>query len=213
MQDTPPRSIFVLFSSHCSVHNHYDCIGGQCSRVRVFRFFAMCLCCFGTTLVFAVILDQKSLVVVRWLPHRGRRCVGASFVEFSLKTHFSVAMSWLCVITKLKSTTGVCRLRCRQRRCVEASLVDLSLKTHFSVAMISLCVNPQKSRKVNKKQKRYELPLPRARSSIFCSITCVSALFLLDQPVTIRLSGGLERHSRRHQTADRRGCAGAGPLR
>ena len=56
--------------------------------------FAQCVCVFfETTLVFAVISDQKSLVVVRWLPHRGRRCVGASLVELSRKTHFSVAMS------------------------------------------------------------------------------------------------------------------------
>ena len=60
--------------------------------------FAQCVCVFfETTLVFAVISDQKSPVVVRWLPHRGRRCVAASLVELSRKTHFSVAMSSLCV--------------------------------------------------------------------------------------------------------------------
>ena len=114
--------------------------------------FAQCVCVFLRPLwCFAVISDLKSPVVVRWLPHRGRRCVGASLVELSRKTHFSVAMSWFCVISKHKSTTRVCQLRHLRRRCSEASLVELSHKTHFSVAMSSLCVKPQTPREMDEK--------------------------------------------------------------
>ena len=100
--------------------------------------FASRVLVFGVTLFFVIILDQKSLVAVRRLPpHRGRRSVEASLVELSLKTQLLVATSSLCVISKHKSTTGVCPLRYRRLRCSEASFVVFSHKTHFSVAMNS----------------------------------------------------------------------------
>ena len=93
---------------------------------------------FVVTLFLVIISDQKSHVAVRRLPpHRGRRSVEASLVELSLKTLLSVATSSLCVISKHKSTTGVCQLRYRRRRCSEASFAVFSHKTHFSVAMNS----------------------------------------------------------------------------
>ena len=53
--------------------------------------------CFWDHLL-AVILDQKSPAAVRWLPHRERRCVEASLVQFSHNTHFLVAISSLFVM-------------------------------------------------------------------------------------------------------------------
>ena len=64
---------------------------------------------------------------------------------------------------------------------------------------------------MDKKQKRYELwGFPRTSCRVlvpvfFCSVTFL--LFVLHQPVTRRLSGGLLRHPRHHQTAERRRCA------
>ena len=46
--------------------------------------------------MFAVILDQKSPVVVRWLPHRGHRSMEASLVELSVKTCLSRDELVLC---------------------------------------------------------------------------------------------------------------------
>ena len=102
-------------------------------------------------------LRQKSPVAVRWLPpHRGRRSVEASLVELSLKTHLSVATSSLCVISKHESTTGVCQPRYRRRRCSEARFVVFSHKIHFFSRGEFVFLMPQTSRRVDKKQKRYE---------------------------------------------------------
>ena len=54
--------------------------------------------------LFVVILDQKSPAAVRCLPHRERRCVEASLVQFSHNTHFLVAISSLFVM--LRSPRG-----------------------------------------------------------------------------------------------------------
>ena len=131
MQDAQSH-YFAVLGFHLQEVFAMDRVVSKRSSAHVLRSFAISYC------FLAVILDQKSLAAVRWLPpHCGRRSVEASLVVLSLKTHLSVATSSLCVISKHKSTTGVCQLRCRRRRCSEASFVVFSHKTHFSVAMNS----------------------------------------------------------------------------
>ena len=144
-----------------------------------------------------IILDQKSPVAVRWLPpHRGRRSVKASLVELSLKTHLSVAMSWLCVILTHKSTTGVCQLRYRRRRCSEASLVQFSHKTQFTVAMsffLSCRNHPEEWTRNNNSMSGGDL----YRHAVVCLFRCFSA-----QACFHFCSS-----SARHKTAQRWTCA------
>ena len=62
--------------------------------------FASCFLVFGVTLFLVIILDQKSLVAVRWLPpHRGRRSVEASLVELTLTQDTFVSRDELVVVS------------------------------------------------------------------------------------------------------------------
>ena len=105
--------------------------------------------------MLAVILDQKSPAAVRWLPHREGRCVEASLVQFSHKTHFLVAISSLFVMPR--SLRGRLWKRTRNKGILRLVLVP------------ALCYLIE---------------------HICFEIFCVS----LHQPVTRRLSGGLEGH-------------------
>ena len=92
MQDTPPH-FFDFLGFHLQEVFAMDRFVSKRSSAHVLRSFAISYC------FLAVILDQKSLAAVGWLPRRGRRFLEASLVQLSHKIHshgfaFPYAVKW-----------------------------------------------------------------------------------------------------------------------